>query len=329
MADKAVRRGGEGNDPEAELVARMRCPACGGKLHYQAPEGAGAQARCETCKDGWPRVAGVWRMLTGAQQTEYGRFIESYRQLRRAEGWERPAEYFLNLPNVAAGDPVEAIWRIRRRSFGQVGRLAGPGRGRWALDLGAGNGWLARYLARWGYRPVALDLNPTAPEGLEGGQLYLDHDAVWFGRVHESMDHLPFADSTFALCTVSGALHYADLRATLQGIWRVLAPGGLLIISDSPVYTQPAAGQTMAGEQRARAKRYLGQEPAPLPGGAGFLSQTGLLADLRQLGFETEAISIEHPLGRLRRRVRRVTRPGGREEARFPVIAARKPGGPP
>lgn len=41
-------------------------------------------------------------------------------------------------------------------------RHAGAGRGRYALDIGSGDGVLARHLARLGYSTTALDCAPTA-----------------------------------------------------------------------------------------------------------------------------------------------------------------------
>ncbi len=303
---------------EGELLRRLRCPACGRALRA-TPGGA----RCTGCAAPYPCRDGVWDLLTPAQSAGLAPFLDSYRSLRRQEGWERAPDYYLHLPYVKPSDPVAAVWRIRRRSFARLRRLVVPGHGRWALDLGAGNGWLARHLTTWGYHTVALDLNATGIEGLAGGQLYLEHDGGWFGRVRGTMDLLPFAAASFALCTVSGALHYAPLWPTLAAISRVLTPGGLLAITDSPVYADGAAGAAMAAEGRARARALLGAEPAPPPGGAGYLLGADLDAALRSAGLAPRYLGVERPLGRLRRLLRR--HPGAREHAHFPVIAARKP----
>ncbi len=311
-------------DKEPELTQRMRCPFCSGCLEYSVLPPDGAQVVCSNCEARYPRKKGVWRMLTGQQTEHYGPFLDSYRLLRQREGWERTADYYLSLPQVSPNDPTAFVWRIRRRSLRELDRILPPGEGRWALDLGAGNGWLSRHLARRGYCTVALDLNPEVPEGLEGGQVYLARGDVWFGRVQASMDLLPFHDESFAVCTISGSLYYANTAATLASVWRVLQPGGLLAITDSPVYSDPASGLAMAHEQRARAGGYLGYEPPPLPGGAGFLAQATLVREMRQAGFEVQVISTERPQGRLRQALRRPFNPGRREEARFPAVIGRK-----
>jgi SAM-dependent methyltransferase len=298
----------------------MRCPQCGGALAYY-PQ---TKTVCQECKAEYFQEAGIWRMLTAQQSLQYRPFTEHYRPLRQAEGWERAElDYYLNLPRVKSDDPQAAIWRIRQRSLRRLEKLAGPGLERWALDLGAGNGWLSRQLTKMGYRVVALDLNSAGADSLEGGQVYLDHENLWFGRVQASMEYLPFQDEVFALCTVSGAVHYAPLEPTLKAIWNKLANGGKFIITDSPVYTQAEAGQAMATGFRTRAKTLYGQE-VNWPGGTGFLVEKDLLDKMQRQGFEVEVYSIERPLGRLKRQILGGLQPVKREEAHFPVIIGRK-----
>ncbi len=103
----------------------------------------------------------------------------------------------------------------------------------------------------------------------------------------------------------------------------MLAPGGLLLITDSPVYTRAEAGRAMASEQRARLLTLLGADPPPLPGGDGFLVEAELLAEMRHAGFRAQTLPTDRLLGRIRRAVRcRLLR--RREEARFPVVVGRK-----
>ncbi len=317
----------QGQDQEHALVKRLRCPRCGGTLQYQhqpPAERSAGQAVCRQCNALYPQVNGIWQMLTDEEVARYRPFLDHYQPLRQREGWERSeAGYYLALPQVPPTDPAAAIWRIRRRSFDRVRRLVTPGPGQWALDLGAGQGWLARHLAQWGYHTVAVDLNVVGRDSLAGAQVYLEQAGVWFGRVQASMEHPPFAEATFALCTISGAVHYAELCPTLAAIWHLLAPGGQLIITDSPVYTQAAAGQAMVRERSAAARSQFGEAPE-WPGGTGFLVQTILLEALHQQGFTIRVQSIERPLGRLKRGLRQGLHLSPREEARFPVITGSK-----
>jgi SAM-dependent methyltransferase len=306
-------------DLESALAARLACPVCGGSLAYQPPVEA---ASCRECGRAYLRQAGIWRMLTEEQAEYYRPFTGNYRPLRQAEGWERPdPAYYLDLPQVLPGDPQAPIWRIRRRSLARLQKEAGPGYGRWALDLGAGNGWLSRHLVRLGYRVVALDLNANGPDSLEGGQLYQQHDKVWFGRVQAGLERLPFQKGVFSLCTASGSLHYAALEPTLAEIRRVLAAAGKFILTDSPVYRQAAAGRAMTAEYVAQTQARYGRA-AQWVGGSGYLVESELLTGLIRQGFTPKVFGIERSMGRLRRSLLGWFNPASREIAHFPVIVA-------
>ena len=310
---------------EQAVIERLICPVCGGNLAYQAlAEGAG-QLICQGCGAAYLQEGGIFMLLTPQQIVRYQPFVARYRPLRQAEGWERAeAQYYLSLPDVPPTDPQAAIWRIRRRSFGRLQRLVGPGAGRWAVDLGAGNGWLSRRLSEAGFRVIGLDLNVVGPDSLAGGRLYQEQTGLWFGRVQATMEQLPLRAASFDLCVASGTLHYADLAATVGSVWRILAPGGQFVITDSPVYSHREAGQAMAAEYAERVKMGFGYE-ARWVGGSGFLVESELQAILQAQGFEVAFYGIERRLGRFKRRLQRLLKPARREAARFPVIVGRKP----
>jgi SAM-dependent methyltransferase/ribosomal protein S27AE len=309
---------------ERRLLLMLRCPRCGGSLSAESAGSVPEQVACRRCGATYRRVSGIWRMLTPEQQARYSSFISSYAALREREGWVRDASYYLSLPNVPPGDPAEFIWRIRRRSLAALERIIGPGQGRWALDLGAGSGWLSRHLAKRGYNTVAVDLNVEGADGLEGASVYMEHDHIWLGRVQASMDDLPFADASFALCAISAALHYAPCEETLREVYRVLQPGGQLLITDSPIFKDPEAGLVMASEQRARAGALLGYDPAALPGGEGYLVEEQLIASMWSAGFRVRLVTTEGLPAQARRVARRLVRPGSRDHARFPVVVGLK-----
>jgi hypothetical protein len=112
------------------------------------------------------------------------------------------------------------------------------------------------------------------------------------------------------------------LPATLAEIRRVLEPGGVFVCTDSPVYTDPAAGAAMVAEQQARLRTSFGHDPH-WPGGSGFLVADALAAAMGRAGFAVQMLPNEHPLGPLRRRVSRLRGRQGREQARFPVVIGR------
>ncbi|MHA7956352.1 class I SAM-dependent methyltransferase [Streptomyces sp. L500] len=105
-------------------------------------------------------------------------------------------------------------------------RHAGAGRGRYALDIGSGDGALARHLARLGYDTTALDCAPTAI-ALAADET--DEDRVTFccGDI-EAPHPPPLPEHAYALITAR--LVYAfikDKPGFLNQVRSLLVPGGL------------------------------------------------------------------------------------------------------
>jgi ubiquinone/menaquinone biosynthesis C-methylase UbiE len=96
------------------------------------------------------------------------------------------------------------------------------------LDFGCGSGELARAMAGQGWRVNACDISREmlrAAEAAPGG------DGVEW-RAVQSGGALPFADGSFDLVTASSVFEYiAAPEAGLAELCRVLAPGGLLLIT--------------------------------------------------------------------------------------------------
>jgi len=197
------------SDLDSQLLHHLRCPLCSGNLALPGTDtGGDIEAHCLECRTAYPRIDGIWRMLTRTEQEQYRSFLEGYPLLRQREGWERDEAYFLSLPYVPQNDPAAFVWGIRKRSLAVLDHLLAEEEARrkgtdfnsWALDLGAGNGWLSRQLTQWCYRTVALDLTVAGLDSLAGAKLYMEHDGIWLGRVQASMSRPPFAGGTFALC---------------------------------------------------------------------------------------------------------------------------------
>jgi SAM-dependent methyltransferase len=100
--------------------------------------------------------------------------------------------------------------------------------GRRVLDVGCGNGYVLSRYASAGARTTGVDLTTAALDlsrtryslaGLEGA------------FVHASAEQLPFADGSFDCVCSMGVLHHTpDTARAVAEIWRVLAPGGRLIV---------------------------------------------------------------------------------------------------
>ena len=163
-------------------------------------------------------------------------FVESYRQLRLDEGFASTNPDFVRqLPFRDVTGRNAAVWRVRALHYLLLRACLAlkPGVQR-VLDLGAGNGWLARRLAG-AYLPTALDVDAT-DTGLGG----LRDQRVT--RVRAELESLPLRTGMFDAVVAAAALHYAvDLPQALAEVARVLRPGGLFVLADSPVYADTMA----------------------------------------------------------------------------------------
>lgn len=308
-------------DPlESAFASIAACPVCQTELTLE-PTG---DLICSRCGRAYPRLDGIWRFLLPDQQARYQAFLDTYRVIRRGDGWERYDDaYYLNLPEVSRDDPQAPIWNIRRRTFDILKKRLIYDPQSWVLDLGAGNCWLSRHLALADYHVLALDVNVEGRDGLAGGEVYLSRKICSFLRGQASMDCLPVRDEQIALCVISGALHYVHVQKTLQSVFRVLKRGGQLIVMDSPVYHHRPSGLQMRQEQLARFKSQYGLDEVPTQG-AGYLVLDEMLSLLKQVGFSPSVCWPNHLGSRIAHRIiEQTTR--RRETACFPVFVNTKP----
>ena len=153
------------------------------------------------------------------------------------------------LPEIPNAHPLAAEWRLRadsaRRLVRYLGRLPRPLR---VVEVGCGNGWLARAIAGIGESEVV---------GLDGNELELSQAARIFG----SVPNLRFVlgDATVAACPLdrppalilaSFIQYVPDLPAMITRLLGWLEPGGELHILDSPIYS---ADDIAGARERSRA----------------------------------------------------------------------------
>jgi len=180
-------------------------------------------------------------------------FVEAYDRVRSDERW---GEDDLDLP-FHAKRHLE-IWSVRQRTFTAFRSYAtGLPRGL-ALDIGAGNCWMTRHLDQWGFDAIAVDINTSDKDGLRAGQKFIDEGAV-FLRVRSGMERLPFASGRIRLVATNASFHYAgDFRAALCEFERVLTPGGIIAIIDTPFYEKAMDGERMMAERVADFRKKYG-----------------------------------------------------------------------
>lgn len=111
-------------------------------------------------------------------------------------------------------------------------QLAAVQPGDTALDLCCGTGDVAFALASAGARTTGLDFSPEMLAVAEARKLKVGGPSAPEFRQGDAL-HLPFADAHFDLVTISyGLRNLASLDAGLREMWRVLRPGGRLLVLD-------------------------------------------------------------------------------------------------
>ena len=174
------------------------------------------------------------------------KFVTAYRQVRLSQGFaSADPRYAARLPFRDTTGRNAAIWRTRALHYLTIraGLALLPGIRR-VLDLGAGNGWLSRRLAG-SYRVTAIDVD-AGDTGL--GSLA----GTGVARLCGDIEALPLRTSSFDAVVASATVHYSrNLDAVLGELARIVRPGGVLILADSPIY--PDAGTRDQAWQRTLA----------------------------------------------------------------------------
>jgi SAM-dependent methyltransferase len=207
-------------------------------------------------------------------------FLEQYRIIRSAEGrGSEDSAYYQALPFHDSWQ-----WRIRARTYSYFERTILPAEPCRLLDLGAGNGWLSNRVASQGHSVIALDIFRDERDGLGA----VHHYGGAFPAVEADFHQLPFPSASFDLIVFNASLHYSpDYAAALNETRRCLAPGGRVVVLDSPVYRLPEHGLRMREERQQQFQQQYGFRSEAL-GSIEFLDEP-LIAELaRELGMRWE-----------------------------------------
>jgi SAM-dependent methyltransferase/uncharacterized protein YbaR (Trm112 family) len=225
-----------------DFVQELRCPACRRdgvlELHAQAEDAREVREgslRCEACASEFGVRKGVPELLYDppphilAEAAGLERFAEEM----RGDGWDR--ELVRKLPNLENG-----YWYVQARSMHQLLTTIPFQPGEAILDVGSNTCWAANHFAERGLRAIALDIATVELQGLYTADWFIEDGHVFFERVLGSMDAIPLASGSVDYVYCCQVLHHNDragLRRTFAEIFRILRPGGRLLMVNETLKT--------------------------------------------------------------------------------------------
>jgi SAM-dependent methyltransferase/uncharacterized protein YbaR (Trm112 family) len=225
-----------------DFADRLRCPRCRTphpfELRVDAEDAQEVRAGALTCSncglvatiaDGIVELMHDPPDFVVREADGLGRFA----QFMRDDGWTK--DTVLELPNRHDG-----YWWAQSVMMSQVLETETFERGETILDLGSNTCWASTELAKAGLAPTALDISLHEMQGLRTADWQFEAKDVFFERVLAMMFDMPFADGSFDnvwACEVLHHNHRANLVKTFEECFRVLRPGGRLIVVNEPLRT--------------------------------------------------------------------------------------------
>jgi SAM-dependent methyltransferase len=225
-----------------EFALQLRCPACrrDGTLELQAEESDVYEARegllrCSACGSEFALHRGVPELLHDPPEYILAEAagLERFAAKMAGGGWDR--ELMLKLPNLEHG-----YWYVQARSMHQLLTTIPFQPGHSILDVGSNTCWASNHFAQRGLRAIALDIATPELQGLYTADWFIEEGDVFFERVLGSMDAIPLASDSLDYVYCCQVLHHNDrdsLRRTFAEIFRVLRPGGRLLMVNETLKT--------------------------------------------------------------------------------------------
>jgi SAM-dependent methyltransferase len=190
---------------------------------------------CRGCGHVMPIDGGIVHLLL--DPPEYvdaeAKGLQRFADVMANDGWDR--ERVMRLPNEPDG-----YWFCQATLMQQTLDTMPFEPGQTILDVGSNTCWASATFAQHGLEATALDIATALMQGLSTADWHFEDKGVYFERVLGTMFEMPFQDGAFDYvwcCEVLHHNHREALARTYEEIYRVLAPGGTLIVANEPLRT--------------------------------------------------------------------------------------------
>jgi SAM-dependent methyltransferase len=188
---------------------------------------------CRHCGQGYPVGEGIIDLLY--EPPEFVRReaagLERFAEAMRNDGWGR--EQILSLPNVDLG-----YWYAQAIAMEALLAAVDLQPGQRLVDVGSNTCWASNVFAERGLEVIALDIAKTELQGLRTAEYFIESGKVYFERLLSVMFDMALASESMDYVFCCEVLHHnnvGNLRRTMQEIFRVLRPGGSLLVINEPL----------------------------------------------------------------------------------------------
>jgi SAM-dependent methyltransferase len=222
------------------LTSWLRCPRCRGDGDFELRasvrderEVRSGTLTCRRCGASYEIFDGIVDLLIEVPEAVRREIagLERFAEQMRADGWDR--ERILALPNVDQG-----YWLDQKHALRRALERTSPRPGARLVDVGSNTCWASNIFARLGLEVVALDIASVDLQGLRSAEHFLASGSVFFERILSTMVDPALADESVDYAFCCQVLHHnrpRELGRTFAALYRILRPGGVLIVASEPM----------------------------------------------------------------------------------------------
>lgn len=250
-------------DRSAQHV-RIVCPAC--KTGELSLESVTSEVHCVNCGASFPVRNRIIDLLPTAQQIPVAVSMEWNWMVRIYETrWWRAGPF----NSITTGISFKKEYKTLVQAMNLEGNEL-------VLDLACGPGMYARPLARELQHGTVVGLDLSLPM-LSYTTVQAQNEGLYnLLLIHGSATDLPFPDNQFDAVNCCGALHLFPELSTVQGICRVLKPGGIFTVATTRQLIKGRLGRRLYDYLHTHGwpKYFLQEELESLLTQAGFVDVT-------------------------------------------------------